>query len=124
MINNQIIYNIYPFNKNKGCIILIRSIEKIQRWYKYYHIPHFYFHNTNSDTLVSTRFNITKLIILYLTYPNYYYFKENPVFYTKSCNTEFIYLFNLSNKFKMYCFLKNMKYNNLKNLYLYIKNIN
>lgn len=127
MLSNYILINRYPFNKNHEKYFLLKcvcSIIKIQRWYRYYHIPHYYFHEKNCKDLVLTRFNIIKLLSLYLKCPYLYFFKKEPIFYYKDiykCNY-FNRLYKNSNKkYKMYIYLKKLDYNVLKNLYFYIK---
>lgn len=113
--------NIYPFQKNSN--ILYKSIVKIQKWYKYYHTPHIYYHKNNEHLLILTKYNMIKMLILYLKNPQYNYFREESFIFkkTKIKNKEFFYLYNLSTSYKMYNYLKYMKYNILKNLYLFIK---
>ena len=129
MLLNHILINRYPFNKNYEKYFLLKcicSIIKIQRWYKYYHIPHYYFHTKNCEDLVLTRYNIIKLLSLYLKYPDLYFFKYEPIFYYKNtykCNCFEILYSNSNKKYKMYVYLKKLDYDDLKNLYFYIKHI-
>lgn len=126
------IKNYYPFNKHIEIEIIIKkynSTIKIQKWFRYYHINHIIFYKDNEKYLPLSRYNMRKMIILYLNYPTIMYFKEYSLYYINEINDmnkykKLIFLLKLNkNKYKMYKFIKKMKYNTLKNLYLQIKKI-
>lgn len=118
-----IIYTYYPFNNNNSKLLYKNAI-KIQKWYKYYHIPHIYYHKNNEYKLVLTKYNMIKMLILYLKHQNYNYFKDKIIYLKKNIKMDhsFIHLYKLSSsKYNMYIYLKKFNYNSLKKMYLYIK---
>lgn len=129
-MNKVYIKNYYPFNRIMEIQIINKkynSIIKIQKWFRYYHINHNIFYKDNEKYLIHSRYNMRKMIILYLNHPTIAYFKEYPIYYMNNQNSKYKYLLLLlklnTNKYKMYTFIKNMKYEMLKNLYLQIKQI-
>ena len=131
-MNKIYIKNYYPFNRMMEIEIIKKkynSIIKLQKWFRYYHINHSIFYKNNEKYLPLTRYNMRKMIILYLNHPIILFFKEKPIYYINEINKigkdkTLLHLLELNkNKYKMYTFIRNMKYNTLKNIYLQIKKI-
>ena len=123
MQDSSIIYTYHPFKNNNSLII---NVKKIQKWFRYYHISHMFFHKNNNHILILTKYNIIKTLILYLKYPCYNYFKEDSLYLKKNMKTnkEFIILYELlPGTYKMYKYLKKLDNYSLKQLYLYVKRI-
>lgn len=123
-----LIKNYYPFDKNleiKYFNDFLNKIIKIQRWFRYYNVKHILFHKNNNTQLILTKFNMIKIICLYLKNPQYNYFKEKPLLHIFNERNKYVqFLFSLKdNKFKVYSFLKKIDTEILKTLYFYIKNI-